>query len=78
MLRSTTGKQNWGENPSRPCQKKGISVDTAVEVNETEDGIIIKPAVKKEYSLKELVKGITPQNRHTEADFGRSVGKDLI
>ena len=33
---------------------------------------------KKEYSLEELVKAITPQNRHSEVDFGRPVGKELI
>ncbi len=53
-------------------------MDTSVEVSETEDGVIIKPAGKKEYSLKELVKEITPQNRYTEVYFGRRVGKELI
>lgn len=36
-------------------------------------GIIIKPVGKKEYSLEELLKGITTDNRHDEADFGRPV-----
>lgn len=73
----------WGNSigvriPRTLARKKGINVDSAVEVNETEDGVIIKPVGKKEYSLKELVKGITLQNRHREADFGRPVGKELI
>lgn len=73
----------WGNSigvriPRALAKKKGIVVDTAVEVNETEDGVIIKPVGKKEYSLKELVKEITPKNRHTEVDFGRPVGKELI
>ncbi|MGO9613123.1 MAG: AbrB/MazE/SpoVT family DNA-binding domain-containing protein [Dissulfurispiraceae bacterium] len=73
----------WGNSigvriPRVLAKKKGIDVDTHVEVNETEDGVIIKPIRKKEYSLEELVKGITPQNRHTEVDFGGPVGKELI
>jgi len=72
----------WGNSigvriPRALARKKGIDVDSPVEVNETEDGVIIRPAVRKEYSLKELVKGITRQNRHNEADFGRPVGKEL-
>ncbi|MDA8082180.1 MAG: AbrB/MazE/SpoVT family DNA-binding domain-containing protein [Nitrospiraceae bacterium] len=73
----------WGNSigvriPRALARKKGIGADTDVEVNETEDGVVIRPAAKKEYSLKELVKGITPQNRHTEADFGGPAGKELI
>ena len=73
----------WGNSigvriPRTIAKNKGIGVDTAVEVDETEDGVIIKPVGKKEYSLKELVKKITPQNRHGEVDFGRPVGKEVI
>jgi antitoxin MazE len=73
----------WGNSigiriPRTIARKKGIGVDTAVEIDETEDGIVIKPAGRREFSLKELVKGITPQNRHDEADFGRPVGKEII
>jgi antitoxin MazE len=73
----------WGNSigvriPRTLARKKGIGVNTTVEVSETKDGVIIKPAVKKEFTLKELVKGITPQNRHAEVNFGRPVGKELI
>jgi len=73
----------WGNSigvriPRTLARKKGIDVDSSVEVTETEDGVIITPVGIKEYSLKELVKRITPQNRHSEADFGRPVGKELI
>ncbi len=73
----------WGNSigvriPRTLAKKKGIAVDSDVEVAETEEGVIIKPVGKKEYSLKELVKGITLQNRHGEVDFGRPVGKELI
>ena len=53
-------------------------MDSTVEVDETDEGIIIKPVGKREFSLKELVKGMAPQNRHGEADFGLPVGKEII
>jgi len=73
----------WGNSigvriPRTIAKKKGIGVDTAVEIDETEDGVIIKPIGRREYSLKELVRGITPQNRHGEVDFGPPVGKEII
>lgn len=73
----------WGNSigvriPSAVAKKAGIGVNSTIEINNTEDGIIIKPAEKQEYSLKELVKEITAQNRHAEADYGQPVGKELL
>ena len=31
---------------------------------------------RKEYDISELLKRITPENLHEEADFGRPVGKE--
>ena len=73
----------WGNSigvriPRALAKKAGIEVDSTVEINENDEGIIIKPGGRKEYSLKELLKGITPKNRHDEVDFGRPVGKEII
>lgn len=73
----------WGNSigvriPRDLAKRAGIEVDSSVEINEADAGIIIKAVGKKEYSLKELVKGITPQNRHNEVDFGHPVGKELL
>lgn len=35
-------------------------------------------SIKNRYSLKELVNGITPYNRHAEVNFGRPVGKEVL
>jgi antitoxin MazE len=74
---------HWGNSigvriPRDVAKKAGIGVNSTIEINNTEGGIIIKPAEKQEYSLKELVKEITTQNRHTEVDYGRPVGKELL
>ncbi|NJD57181.1 MAG: AbrB/MazE/SpoVT family DNA-binding domain-containing protein [Nitrospirae bacterium] len=73
----------WGNSigvriPRELARRAGIDVDSTVEIDEADEGVIIKPVRKKEYLLKDLVKGITRQNRHGEADFGRPVGKELI
>jgi antitoxin MazE len=73
----------WGNSigvriPKDLAKKAGISVDSTVEIDDSDGGIIIKPVGKREYTLKELVRGITPQNRHSEVDFGRPVGKELL
>jgi antitoxin MazE len=73
----------WGNSigvriPKALAKRAGISMGTTVEIDEAGDGIVIKPVRKKEYSLKELVKGITRQNRHGEVDFRRPVGKEIL
>ena len=73
----------WGNSigvriPKDLAKKAGIGVDSTVEIDEADDGIIIKPVGKREYSLKELVRRISSQNRHSEVDFGRPVGKELL
>jgi antitoxin MazE len=78
-----TKTSQWGNSigvrlPKDLAKKAGIGVDSTVEIDEADDGIIIKSVGKKEYSLRELVSRITPQNRHGEIAFGRPVGKELL
>ena len=73
----------WGNSigvriPKALAKRAGISADSTVEIDEADEGLVIKSVGKKEYTLKELVKGITSQNRHDEADFGRPVGKEIL
>jgi antitoxin MazE len=50
----------------------------AVDVREESGRIVIEPAQRKEYELAELLKGITRENLHDQADFGRPVGKEAL
>jgi antitoxin MazE len=73
----------WGNSigvriPRDLAKKAGIGVGSTVEIDEADDGIIIRPVGKKEYSLRELVSRITPRNRHGEIDFGHPVGKEIL
>ncbi len=56
---------------------KGIATDMelkdgdAISIETTEDGIILKKNRKRpEYSLEELLRGVTNENRHPAVDWG--------
>jgi antitoxin MazE len=36
-----------------------------------------KSAKTQKYSLKKLLSGVTPQNRHPETDWGRPIGEEI-
>ncbi|MBA3060366.1 MAG: AbrB/MazE/SpoVT family DNA-binding domain-containing protein [Nitrospirae bacterium] len=55
----------------------GIEENSSVEISLRDKQIIIMP-VKKEYSLKELLAGVTKDNIHSEFDTGRPVGKEAL
>ena len=59
-------------------QAAHLDLDEAVDVREESGRIVIEPAQRKEYDLAELVKQITVENLHDEADFGRPVGKEAL
>ena len=52
--------------------KEGAGVEMTVS-----DGKLIICLKKKEYSLDELLAGVTPDNLHTEVDTGSSVGSEV-
>ena len=75
--------RKWGNSasvriPAAVMQAAHLDLDEAVDVREESGRIVIEPAQRKEYDLAELVKGITRENLHDEADFGRPVGKEAL
>jgi antitoxin MazE len=73
--------KKWGNSasvriPAAVMQAARLKLDEAVDVREESGRIVIEPAQRKEYDLGELLKGITRENLHGEADFGRPVGKE--
>jgi antitoxin MazE len=75
--------RKWGNSasvriPAAVMQAAHLDLDEAVDVREESGRIIIEPAQRKEYDLAELVKQITVENLHDEADFGRPVGKEAL
>lgn len=79
-MRATVKK--WGNSaavriPASVMQATRLDLDQAVDVREEAGRIVIEPVRKKIYHLEELLKGITPKNRHKTADFGPALGKEV-
>jgi antitoxin MazE len=75
--------KKWGNSasvriPAAVMQAAHLDLDEVVDVREESGRIVIEPAQRKEYDLAELVKQITVENLHDEADFGRPVGKEAL
>jgi len=73
--------KKWGNSasvriPAAIMRAAHVELDEPVDVREESGRIVIDPVRRKEYDLDELVKGITRENLHTEADFGGPVGKE--
>lgn len=73
--------KKWGNSasvriPAAVLQAAKLRLEDSVDVREESGRIIIEPAPRKEYALSELLKRITPENLHEEADFGKPMGKE--
>ncbi len=79
-MRATVKK--WGNSaavriPAPIMQATRLDLDEVVDVREEAGRIVIEPVRQKSYELDELVKGITPKNRHEAVDLGPAVGKEV-
>ena len=74
--------QKWGNSLAIRIPKsfaKHIKIDYGSLLDlTTEDGkIVAKPIEDKEYSLEQLLDGVTEENLHKEIDTGNAVGKEI-
>jgi len=74
--------RKWGNSasvriPTQVMRAAQLEIDEAVDVREESGRIVIEPVQRKEYSLAELVKGITRENLHGETDFGSPTGREI-
>ena len=73
--------RKWGNSaavriPSSTLKAVRLDIDDPVELREESGRIVIEPLEHKEFSLSALLKRITRDNLHDEADFGAPVGKE--
>ena len=78
-----TKLQKWGNSyavriPKNFIQDLKLASGSEIEIKYYNQSLIIKPKKQKEYTLKELIKGITPKNRHKLIFNGPDVGKEKI
>ncbi len=74
--------KKWGNSlavriPKSFASNANLRQDELVELSIDRERIVITPVVEKEYSLDELLEGVTESNIHREIDFGEPVGKEI-
>ena len=74
-----TKVQKWGNSlavriPSAFAKEIGLCPDAEVELRLEDKKLVIIPSKRKQ--LEELIKQITPENVHSEVDWGGKVGKE--
>ena len=55
-----------------------MSAEKKVDVRAEAGRIIIEPIIDSQETLEQLLGQITPDNVHSEIDFGQPVGKELL
>ena len=77
----TTQLSKWGHSlalrvPKAAASSAGLREGDKVSVTVEQEGVLVIRAVRRKYTLEQLVAGITKKNRHDEVDWGRPVGKE--
>jgi len=76
--------QKWGNSlavrlPKVITEKAGLVIADEVDIDVEDTGkVVLLPLIRKEYSLEELLTGITPSNLHGEIDFGEPRGREVL
>ena len=78
-----TKVQKWGNSLALRIPKSfALNIDIKqnefVDLSIGDGKLIITPITEKEYSLKELLAGISEDNLHEEFDTGIPVGKEFL
>ena len=63
--------------PKAFAVESNVTGGSTVDVSMENGKIVVTPIIEREYTLEELVDGITDDNRHDEIDWGRPVGNEV-
>lgn len=74
--------KKWGNSaavriPAAVLQAANLRLDDEAEVREEGGRVVIEPA-RARVELAALLARITPENLHSEVDFGAPVGSELL
>ena len=77
-----TKVQKWGNSlgvriPRPFADQVHIGEGSIVDIEESDGQIVIKLIAPAEYTLDELLAGITDENRHDEIETGGPVGREV-
>ena len=81
-MKTTSSVKKWGNSlavriPNAVVQDLGLTANSSVQFISDGKVATIRPENRKKINLDELVRAITPQNRHEEVDWGRPAGKEV-
>ena len=63
--------------PKAFAVESNVTSGSTVDVSMENGNIVVRPVPEREFTLEELVDGITDENRHDEVDWGRPVGNEV-
>ncbi len=75
--------RKWGNSigvriPAGILTELNLSAEKKVDLRSEAGRIIIEPIIDSQETLEQLLGQITPDNLHSEIDFGQPVGKELL
>jgi antitoxin MazE len=74
--------QKWGNSlalriPRPFAEESNLHEDSAVDVTVRNGKLIVVPLRQSQLTLEELVRQITPENRHEAVETGEAVGSEI-
>ena len=77
----TTRVAKWGHSlavriPKAFAEQVQLEEGAEVRISVTDGKLVMSP-VGRAFDLRELVEGITPENRHEETEWGAPVGREI-
>lgn len=74
--------QRWGNSlalriPKPLAVESNIEQGSVVEVSLDQGKIVVEPVTETDYTLEELLAGVTKRNLHAETDTGAAQGKEV-
>jgi antitoxin MazE len=81
MATARTRLKKWGNSqavriPQTVLEQSNLREGEELEIR-VENGHILLEPVNAQPTLEELVRKITPENRHSEQDWGKPVGNEV-
>ena len=62
--------------PKTLAEQAGIEVGSEIDLSVRDGDLIVRPLQIPRYNLNDLLRGVTPENTHTEIEIGDPVGKE--
>jgi antitoxin MazE len=73
--------QRWGNSlglriPRSFAAEAGVEAGSEVDLSIRDGDLIVKPATRRTYRLRDLLRRVTAKNVHGEVETGRRVGRE--